>query len=387
MNYNRTAKARLATRLAFFAAGFSMGCCAPFFPFVKENVSADKSQFGVLLLCLGIGAIIAMPITGILSAKRGSKPMVLLGGLSMVVLLPILVVVNSPIILALILFLFGAALGTLDVAMNVHGVEVEQIEKRSLMSNFHAQFSIGGLVGAALMTIFLSFGIPLLLSSIIASSITFFAMILTIKRLLIVNSVKQSKFMFPKGVVLLLAIFAAIIFLVEGAVVDWGALLIIDLDLTPIKSAGVGYILFSIAMVIARLLGDKIIDIIGEFKVLILGVITTIFGILTILLSTLPLFALCGFMLIGLGVANLVPIFFSAAGRQKIMPAEIAIASVTTTGYAGILLGPVLIGYVAEVTTLSIAFSLLIPLVALTLISSKKITINSFKTHPIFLIL
>jgi MFS family permease len=376
MDYNRTAKARLATRLAFFAAGFSMGCCAPFFPFVKENVSADKSQFGVLLLCLGIGAIIAMPITGILSAKRGSKPMVLLGGLSMVVLLPILVVVNSPIILALILFLFGAALGTLDVAMNVHGVEVEQIEKRSLMSNFHAQFSSGGLVGAALMTIFLSFGMPLLLSSIIASSITFFAMILTIKRLLIVNSVKQSKFMFPKGVVLLLAIFAAIIFLVEGAVVDWGALLIIDLELTPIKSAGVGYILFSIAMVIARLLGDKIIDIIGEFKVLILGVITTIFGILTILLSTLPLFALCGFMLIGLGVANLVPIFFSAAGRQKIMPAEIAIASVTTTGYAGILLGPVLIGYVAEVTTLSIAFSLLIPLVALTLISSKKITIN-----------
>ena len=376
MDYNRTAKARLATRLAFFAAGFSMGCCAPFFPFVKENVSADKSQFGVLLLCLGIGAIIAMPITGILSAKRGSKPMVLLGGLSMVVLLPILVVVNSPIILALILFLFGAALGTLDVAMNVHGVEVEQIEKRSLMSNFHAQFSIGGLVGAALMTIFLSFGMPLLLSSIIASSITFFAMTLTIKRLLIVNSVKQSKFMFPKGVVLLLAIFAAIIFLVEGAVVDWGALLIIDLELTPIKSAGVGYILFSIAMVVARLLGDKIIDIIGEFKVLILGVITTIFGILTILLSTLPLFALCGFMLIGLGVANLVPIFFSAAGRQKIMPAEIAIASVTTTGYAGILLGPVLIGYVAEVTTLSIAFSLLIPLVALTLISSKKITIN-----------
>ena len=376
MDNNRKAKARLATRLAFFAAGFSMGCCAPFFPFIKENVNADKSQFGVLLLCLGIGAIIAMPITGILSAKRGSKPMVLLGGLSMVVLLPILVVVNSPIILALILFLFGAALGTLDVAMNVHGVEVEQIEKRPLMSNFHAQFSIGGLVGAALMTIFLSFGMPLLLSSIIASSITFFAMILTIKRLLIVNSVKQSKFMFPKGVVLLLAIFAAIIFLVEGAVVDWGALLIIDLELTPIKSAGVGYILFSIAMVIARLLGDKIIDIIGEFKVLILGVITTIFGILTILLSTLPLFALCGFMLIGLGVANLVPIFFSAAGRQKIMPAEIAIASVTTTGYAGILLGPVLIGYVAEVTTLSIAFSLLIPLVALTLISSKKITIN-----------
>ena len=101
MDFPDTFRARLATRLAFFAAGFAMGCCAPFFPFIKENVSADKSEFGLLLLCLGIGAIIAMPITGIVSAKRGSKPMILLGGFLMALLIPILVVVESQFILAI----------------------------------------------------------------------------------------------------------------------------------------------------------------------------------------------------------------------------------------------------------------------------------------------
>ena len=376
MDFPHTFRARLATRLALCAAGFAMGCCAPFFPFIKENVSADKSEFGLLLLCLGIGAIIAMPITGIVSAKRGSKPMILLGGFLMALLIPILVVVESQSILAIIIFLLGASLGTLDVAMNVHAVEVEKIEKRSLMSNFHAQFSIGGLIGAGLMTVFLFFGFSILISSFISASITFTAMTLTVNRLLNVSTVEKTKFMLPKGVVILLAIFAAIIFLIEGAVVDWGALLIIDRELTTPESAGIGYILFSVAMVIARLLGDGIVKAIGEFKVLIFGVIITILGILIIVLSNITIIALSGFMFIGLGVANLVPIFFSAAGRQSVMPPAIAIASVTTTGYAGILLGPVIIGYVAEVTSLSIGFSILIPLIVLIVIFSRKISTN-----------
>ena len=376
MDFPHTFRARLATRLAFFAAGFAMGCCAPFFPFIKENVSADKSEFGLLLLCLGIGAIIAMPITGIVSARRGSKPMILLGGFLMALLIPILVVVETQSILAIIIFLLGASLGTLDVAMNVHAIEVEKIEKRSLMSNFHAQFSIGGLIGAGLMTVFLFFGFSILISSFISASITFTAMTLTVNRLLNVSTVEKTKFMLPKGVVILLAIFSAIIFLIEGAVVDWGALLIIDRELTTPESAGIGYILFSVAMVIARLLGDGIVKAIGEFKVLIFGVIITILGILIIVLSNITIIALSGFMFIGLGVANLVPIFFSAAGRQSVMPPAIAIASVTTTGYAGILLGPVIIGYVAEVTSLSIGFSILIPLIVLIVIFSRKISIN-----------
>ncbi|MFQ3210746.1 MFS transporter [Candidatus Njordibacter sp. Uisw_039] len=354
-----TAPARLATRLAFFTAGFSMACCAPLFPFIKANVGADERQFGVLLLCFGLGSIIAMPVTGLVAARRGPRSMVMLGGFGLIVFLPALAIAETPFILGTALFLFGASLGTIDVAMNVHGVEVESQEKRSLMSSFHAQFSIGGLFGAGLMTLLLSMGVSLIIAAFIGATVVLMAMLLTIRRLLFVSAVEQHLFVFPRGIVLLLALLAAIMFLVEGAVLDWGALLVIDRQLAAPQNAGVGYILFSAAMVIARLTGDRIISVFGEFWILIAGGIVTILGISVILLSSLPLVALVGFVLIGLGAANLVPIFFSAAGRQKVMPASLAIASVTTTGYAGVLIGPAMIGFTADITSLSIAFWLL----------------------------
>ena len=359
-----TAPARLATRLAFFTAGFSMACCAPLFPFIKANVGADERQFGVLLLCFGLGSIIAMPVTGLVAARRGPRSMVLLGGFGLIVFLPALAIAETPFILGTALFLFGASLGTIDVAMNIHGVEVESQEKRSLMSSFHAQFSIGGLFGAGLMTLLLSMGVSIIVAAFIGASVVLMAMLLTIRRLLFVSVAEQHLFVFPRGIVLLLALLAAIMFLVEGAVLDWGALLVIDRQLAAPQSAGVGYILFSAAMVIARLTGDRIISVFGEFWVLIAGGIVTILGISLIVLSSFQLVALFGFVLIGLGAANLVPIFFSAAGRQKVMPASLAIASVTTTGYAGVLVGPAMIGFAADITSLSIAFWLLALLIA-----------------------
>jgi hypothetical protein len=247
----------------------------------------------------------------------------------------------------------------MDIHCYVNGVEVESQEKRSLMSSFHAQFSIGGLFGAGLMTLLLSMGVSLIIAAFIGATVVLMAMLLTIRRLLFVSAVEQHLFVFPRGIVLLLALLAAIMFLVEGAVLDWGALLVIDRQLAAPQNAGVGYILFSAAMVIARLTGDRIISVFGEFWILIAGGIVTILGISVILLSSLPLVALVGFVLIGLGAANLVPIFFSAAGRQKVMPASLAIASVTTTGYAGVLIGPAMIGFTADITSLSIAFWLL----------------------------
>ena len=370
-DYSQTAPARLSTRLAFFAAGFAMACLAPLFPFIKSQVGANEGQFGLILLCLGLGSIIAMPVTGIISARYGAKPMILLGGFGLVLFLPALVFAPSPIVLGAILFLFGASLGTIDVAMNVHGAEIEGLEQRFLMSNFHAQFSIGGFFGAGLVTLLLSFGTQFHTAAIIGAVLTLFAMILARSGLLSVSGKEPEPFKFPRGVVLLLALLAGITFLVEGAVLDWGAILIIDQELAAKENAGIGYILFSVAMVIARLSGDKIINVLGGFKVLVLGGIVTIAGIAIILLSPSALLAKSGFILIGLGAANLVPIIFSAAGRQKIMPSSLAVASVTTTGYAGILLGPALIGFAANISSLSMAFWLLAILMAVIPLTAK----------------
>tara|TARA_B110000503_G_scaffold139756_1_gene228922 strand:- start:849 stop:1982 length:1134 start_codon:yes stop_codon:yes gene_type:complete len=365
-----TAQARLATRLAFFAAGFSMACCAPLFPFIKDNVAADERQFGLLLLCFGVGSLLAMPVAGLVAARHGPRSMVLLGGLGLIVFLPALTIAQTPFMLAITLFLFGAALGTIDVAMNLHGIVVEAQEKRSLMSSFHAQFSIGGLFGAGLMTLLLSVGVSLTEAALVGAIITLAAIVPTIRRLLWVSTAQQNALVWPHGIVLLLGFLAAVMFLVEGAVLDWGALLIIDRQLVAPQNAGVGYILFSAAMVIARLTGDRIVGVVGELWVLISGGVLTIFGIAVILLSSLPFVALAGFVLIGLGAANLVPIFFSAAGRQNIMPPSLAIAAVTTAGYAGVLMGPAMIGFAADMMNLSMAFWWLTLLVALVPVSA-----------------
>lgn len=355
-DFSSTAKARLATRLAFFAAGFAMACCAPLFPFFKSNVGADKAEFGILLLCLGMGSIIAMPLTGVMAARRGARPLILLGGYGLIAVLPLLALAESPWALGAGLFVFGASLGTIDVAMNVHGAEVEGIEKRPLMSNFHAHWSIGGFFGAGLITLLLSFAVPVAACAALGAVTALIAMLAARPRFLSVAGKEPEPFAIPHGIVLLLAVLAGITFLVEGAVLDWGAILIIDRDLTSAESAGVGYILFSVAMLIARLTGDRIVDKIGGFATLVLGGLTTMAGITTILVASFVPVALFGFVLIGLGAANLVPVLFSAAGRQTIMPPGIAIAAVTTTGYAGILLGPAMIGFISNASSLITAF-------------------------------
>ena len=140
---------RLATRLAFLVAGFGLACWAPLVPLAKQRLMIDDGILGLLLLCLGIGSVGAMLLTGALSARYGSKPMIIVGGLGVAVLLPLLSIASSPLTLGLSLLAFGAALGSLEVAMNIHAVEVERAAGRPLMSGFHALFSIGGFAGSA----------------------------------------------------------------------------------------------------------------------------------------------------------------------------------------------------------------------------------------------
>ena len=351
-----TAPARLATRLAFLAAGFAMACWAPLIPYVKARVGADEAELGLLLLCLGIGSVTAMPVTGFLASRYGARSMVLLGGLGMVATLPLLAISGSSVVLGAVLLLFGAALGTLDVSMNVHAVEVETKESRPLMSGFHAMFSVGAFIGSGLTTFVLSVGFGPFSASVIGAALALFMIAFAGPRLLRARPEEAHGFSFPRGIVLLLAVLAGIAFLAESAVLDWGALLLIDRAMAAPQNAGLGYMLFSIAMVIARLTGDRIVSALGEFRVLVGGGIVTIMGIAVTLLAPWALLTMGGFVLIGLGAANVVPVIFSATGRQKVMPAGLAIASATTVGYAGILLGPALIGFAAHVTSLPTAF-------------------------------
>jgi MFS family permease len=369
-----TPATRRATRLGFFIAGFVMSCWAPLVPYAKANTGASEGELGLLLLCLGIGSLIAMPLTGWFSTRAGARPMILLGGLGLVLILPALAVVSVPVMLGGALLVFGAALGTIDVAVNVHAIEVERDSARPLMSGFHAMFSLGGVAGAGGMTFLLSSGLTPGHAALWCSALALITLILAAPGLLPAPAGEPAAFALPRGLVLILAGLAAVTFLVEGAILDWGALLILDRALAPAEQGGLGYMLFSVAMVLGRFSGDRVVALLGARRVLVCGGLLALAGFAVLLLSPLAVPAMAGFVLIGFGASNLVPVLFSLAGRQKAMPAGLAIAAVTTTGYAGILAGPAAIGALSQATSLSIAFWLLAVLVALVPLSARIVT-------------
>jgi predicted MFS family arabinose efflux permease len=366
---------RLATRLAFLVAGFGMACWAPLVPFAKARLAVDDGTLGLLLLCLGIGSVAAMLVTGSLSARYGGKPFIIAGGLGLAVLLPPLAVAGSPLTLALALLGFGAALGSIDVAMNIHAVEVERAASRPLMSGFHALFSIGGFAGSAVMTALLSLNFGTLASTLVASALILIAMFLAWPRLLRSARAEGGPlFVRPHGIVVLLALLAAITFLVEGAVLDWGALLVIGAGLVPAAQGGLGYMLFSIAMTTGRLCGDAVVARVGDRATLVWGSLLTVTGFAVLLLAPAAVVAMAGFLLIGFGASNLVPILFRRAGAQTVMPVGLAVAAITTTGYAGVLAGPAAVGFVAKLTGLATAFWMLAALMLLVTLSARAVT-------------
>lgn len=229
---------RRATRLAFLAAGFAVSCWAPLIPFAKSNLGADEAQLGLLLLCLGLGSITAMPVTGWISARFGARPMILLGGVGMALVLPALALTHSFWLLAGALLLFGASLGTLDVAMNIHGVEVERRGSQPLMSGFHAMYSVGGFIGAGGVTLLLALGLHPAGCAGIGSALTLATVAWIAPRLLRARAGEPMAFALPHSIVVLFAALCGISFLVEGAVLDWGALLVLDLGLATPSAPG-----------------------------------------------------------------------------------------------------------------------------------------------------
>lgn len=365
---------RLATRISFFAAGFAMACWAPLVPFAKANVGVDDGALGLLLLCLGAGSLVAMPLTGAMSARIGSKPMILAGGFGLVLTLPLLAAAGHPLALALVLLFFGASLGTIDVAMNIHAVEVDRDSPTPLLSGFHALFSIGGFAGAGGMTLLLSSGLAPVVSAVLAGALTLVAMIVVWPRLLRRPVGEPAPLALPRGIVLVISLLAFIMFLVEGAMLDWSALFVMVRGLLEPAQGGLAYMLFAIAMTIGRLTGDRVVAWLGNLRVIVLGGLVAIGGFVLLLTAPWTPLALASFALIGFGASNIVPVLFSLAGRQKVMPVGLAVAAMTTIGYAGILAGPAAVGFVSQALGLPAAFWMLAALTVVVPLLARTVT-------------
>lgn len=373
---NGLAPAIRATRLVFLASGIGMAAWAPMVPYAKARLGLDEASLGLLLLAFGGGSMVSMPLVGLLTHRFGSRRVIGVGGLMLCLALPLLAIAPGVATLALALLYFGVALGAVDVAMNAHAVEVERRDGRPLMSGFHGLFSIGGLSGAAGMSLLLALGWPLTAAAVAVSVLLAVVVVTQWPRLIEhVDDAggRAAAFGMPRGIVLVLGLLCFISFLAEGSMLDWSAVFLRDFRGFPATSAGIGYAAFSVAMALGRLTGDWTVARFGPVLTVRAGACTAAAGFLLASMLAWPPAALLGFVLIGLGAANIVPVMFGAAGRLPGTSPGMAIATVTTLGYAGLLSGPALIGFLAQASSLPAALAAVAGLLLLTAASARLV--------------
>ncbi|SEM69308.1 Fucose permease [Pseudomonas sp. ok272] len=351
---------QMSTRIAFFIAGIGIAAWAPLVPYAKARAGLDDGTLGLLLLSLGGGSILAMPIAGVLASRFGIRRVASVGILLICAALPLLATVSSAALLVGVLFMFGAGLGTVDSTVNVQAVIVERASGRTMMSGFHGLFSLGGIVGAAGVSALLGLGMSPLGAVGVVIAVVLLALFKAVPHLLPYGSERSGPaFAVPHGVVLLIGCLCFVVFLAEGAVLDWSAVFLTAERNIDTAYAGLGYAAFALTMTVGRLTGDAIVRTLGATKVIVLGGLTAAVGLALVTLAPAWEVTLLGFALVGVGCSNIVPVLYTAVGKQKVMPEHIAVPAITTLGYAGILAGPAVIGFIAHGSSLSFAFGVI----------------------------
>jgi predicted MFS family arabinose efflux permease len=368
-------KARLATQLIFLVCGLGMASWAPMVPYAKDRLGLNDANLGLLLLLLGAGAMLMMPTSGWLVSRFGSRVIISCAALIMAFTLPLLLILPSPATMAVALFIFGSGVGAIDVAMNAHGVQVQNLYDKPIMSSLHGLFSVGGLFGSLGLGFLIKLGLNPIYAIVSIAALMIIITLTQYRYLFSANVERQviiqfstveetpaegsQQFGWLNGSVLFLGMMCFAIFLAEGAILDWSAIFLRDVIGIEPELAGTGYAAFSVAMATMRLVGDKLVARLNSKTVVVGGSLLGAVGLFIAILSPWVYGALLGFVLLGFGAANIVPVFFSAAGRLPGVAPTVSLSAITTIGYTGLLTGPALLGFIAQHFSLSIALGFL----------------------------
>ncbi|KAF0174320.1 MAG: major facilitator superfamily protein [Rhodobacteraceae bacterium] len=335
---------RWAVAAMFATNGFIMGAWAPQIPLLLPRHQISETTLGLLILVLGIGAVGAMLFAGRLIAAYGSRTVLRTFALATVPTLPLVVLSPSLWLVAPAMALMGGLIGCMDVSMNANAVEVERRLGRAIMSSSHGFWSLGGFVGGiAGSFVIAQWGAEVQAFGVAA--IALLTVLLAAPRLIAdaphpAEAPPAPHAMFPRDAALWILGFMALFSMVpEGAVLDWAAIYLS-------KELGSG--LFVSGLAFACFAGDRLRNRFGAVKTLQISGLVSAAGMMGGAVAPTDFIAIASFAFAGLGIANMVPIMFSAAGNHPGMAAGSAISTVTMVGYAGILVAPSSIGYIAE---------------------------------------
>ncbi|MBV9266276.1 MAG: MFS transporter [Acidobacteriaceae bacterium] len=334
-------------------------------PAVQTSLQLSNGVLGVALLCTTLGALVAIPVTGGLINRSGSK---LVSSTSTAALCGSVVLPGlawNAVTLSLALFVFGATAAAMDVSMNAQGVEVEKRLGYPTMSRFHGMFSVGGMAGAGLGGLVAAHGVTFLRHAFISSCVYLFATVGVAPLLLPAEervSLGHARLPLRKVPRVLLALSAIgfCILLSEGAMADWTAVYLKQVTHAGPGTATAGYSVFSATMATFRFLGDWVTARLGPFRTVRTGSIVGACGLMWAIAVHSPLWALPGFAIVGAGFSVIIPLVFGSGGRIENVSPGAGIATVTGLGYVGFIVGPPTIGFLSELVTLRWAIGVVV---------------------------
>ncbi|HYP64119.1 MAG TPA: MFS transporter [Acidocella sp.] len=340
----------LRMRLIFAMAGVGISVWALTVPFTKIRFGVDDGTLGLMLLAGGLGGVLVMPLAGMLIARIGSRATLATAGLGVALLMPVLAVAPSALAFTALLFVYGALFGVLDIAMNAQGAVVEARSGLLQMSGFHGFYSVGTLGVALVIVLLLRLHLPYPLCSVLAA-LTMLVMLVSARGLIgRAGDAPPSDrhFAWPNRHAVTLGMCCFACFMTEGVATDWSTIYLRFDRGMPIDAAPLGYAAFAVFMTLSRFLGDGVASWLGKPAIMRAGCVLAVLGFGLAIFLRNGWVDVLGFGLVGLGIANIAPLVFSAAARVPGMAASHSAPAIMALGYAGFLIGPVLIGGVAN---------------------------------------
>jgi MFS family permease len=363
LDYSQKRSARIAVSALFFLTGLCFASWASRIPAIQQKLHMNDGELGGMLLALPIGSMISMPVAGLLVSKYGSRQVVMIAGLLYAGVLPTLGLVEHSWQLFPCLMLFGFCGNMANIAVNTQAVLVEAMYGRSIMASFHGLWSLAGFTGAAIGTGMAAGGVLPYQHFLLIMVMGIIIVGVSIKHVVTHDAPKGEEkhpfFVRPDQFIMILGVIAFCSMICEGTMFDWSGVYFKKVIHAKEGIAGIGYTAFMSTMASFRFIADWLTTRFGVRKMLQVSGALTAGGLL--IAVSLPYFAtaIFGFLLVGAGVSSVVPLVYSAAGRSKTMSPGVALAAVSTIGYLGFLMGPPLIGFVAQATSLRISFSII----------------------------
>ena len=366
---------RLAVGAFFFIAGLSFASWASRIPDLKTHLHLNDAALGGVLFALPVGSMISLGLSGWMITRFGSKKMVTVAAICYPLILIFIGTANSVWTLIPFVFLYGMLGNLCNISINTQAVGVENLYGRSIMASFHGIWSLAGFTGASLGAFAVSKGLSPFehFCCIAAASIL---LIVYIQRYALPTDTPhsgQSFFVKPDRILLQLGLIAFSCMVCEGTMFDWSGVYFQKVVEAPKEFTTLGYAAFMSTMAGGRFIGDKVVTRLGIQKVLEASGVVITTGLLTAVLFPGIVTATIGFLLVGLGVSSVIPLVYSAAGKSKTLSPGMALTAVSTIGFLGFLMGPPLIGFIAQVFSLRWSFSLIAVLGLGTTVLASKI--------------